>query len=133
MAEKGPAGQIKREEGRTCTVSGSRDRWEEYRDAIRMCRVRIKKAKVQMKLNLARNLKKNRKKIYRYTDQKRQAKESLPSLISEKGELAPGNLTVAIAIQHTVGNQVMFISGSQSNRKEKVWRSRRGYCCKCWP
>lgn len=55
-----------------------------------MCRVRIRKVKVQMKLNLARDLKNNGKRIYRYADQKRQSKESLPFLISEKGELAPG-------------------------------------------
>lgn len=40
-----------------------------------MCRVRIRKVKVQMKLNLARDLKNNGKRIYRYADQKRQSKE----------------------------------------------------------
>ena len=40
-----------------------------------------------MELNLARNVK-NKKGLYRYMDQKRQAKESKPPLVNEKGQLA---------------------------------------------
>lgn len=42
--------------------------WEEYRDGIQ-------KDKSQMELNLVRNVKNNKKEFYKYTDQKRQAKE----------------------------------------------------------
>lgn len=41
-----------------------------------------------MELNLERNVKNNKKGFYRYTGQKRQAKESVLPLKSEKGELA---------------------------------------------
>lgn len=41
-----------------------------------------------MKLNLARDMKNNMKRFYRYIDQKRQAKERVPLLINDKGELA---------------------------------------------
>ena len=40
-----------------------------------------------MELNLARDVKRNKKGFYRYTGQKRQAKESAPPLINGKGEL----------------------------------------------
>ncbi|KFZ66869.1 hypothetical protein N338_11098, partial [Podiceps cristatus] len=62
--------------------------WKEYRDAGRNCRNGIRKAKAQMELNLARDVKNNKKGFYRYIGQKRQAKESVPPLVNEKGELA---------------------------------------------
>ena len=53
--------------------------WEEYRAAVRICRHRIRKAKVQVELNLARDVKNNKKTFYRYVGQKRQAKTGVPS------------------------------------------------------
>ena len=61
--------------------------WEEYRDAVRACRRRMRKAKAQVELNLVRDVK-NNKTFYRYTGQKRQAKTGAPSLVNLKGELA---------------------------------------------
>ena len=54
--------------------------WVEYRDAIWMCRDRIRKAKAQVELSLARDAKNNKKGIYRYICQKRKAKESVSPL-----------------------------------------------------
>ena len=48
----------------------------------------IRKAKVQAELNLARDVKNNMKTFYRYIGPKRQAKMSVPPLVSVKGELA---------------------------------------------
>jgi len=62
--------------------------WEEYRDAVRMCRDGIRKIKAQMELSLARNLKNNEKGFFRYIVHKRLAKESVSLLKSEKGKLA---------------------------------------------
>ena len=62
--------------------------WEEYSGVIRMCRGGTRKAKAQMELNLARDVKNNKKGFYRYIGRRRQAKESVPSLINETGELA---------------------------------------------
>ncbi|MFV1168848.1 hypothetical protein QMK97_29500, partial [Klebsiella pneumoniae] len=62
--------------------------WEEYRDAVRTCRRRIRKAKAQVELNLARDVKNNMKAFYRYIGQKRQAEMGIPSLVNLKGELA---------------------------------------------
>ena len=61
--------------------------WEEYRDAVWTCRRRIRKAKVQVELNLERDVKNNKKTFYRYIGQKRQAKMGVPSLVNLKGEL----------------------------------------------
>ena len=52
--------------------------WEEYRDVVHVCRDRIRKAKAQMELNLAGDVKDNKKGLYRYMGRRRQAKESVP-------------------------------------------------------
>lgn len=61
---------------------------EEWRDVVWTCRDGIEKAQVQMELLLVRDVKNKTKGFCRYTGQKRQAKESVPSLINEKGKLA---------------------------------------------
>ncbi|NXL88334.1 GTF2I factor, partial [Alectura lathami] len=73
------------------TVKGAS---EEYKDAVRICRDRIMKAKAQMELNLVRDVK-NNKGFYRYIGQKRQGKESVPPLTNEKGQLASSNMEKA--------------------------------------
>ena len=54
--------------------------WEEYRAVVCVCRDMIRKAKVQMELNLARDVKDNKKEFYRYRSRRKKAKESVPPL-----------------------------------------------------
>ncbi|KFQ86553.1 hypothetical protein N337_12956, partial [Phoenicopterus ruber ruber] len=61
--------------------------WEEYRDAARLCRDEVRKAKARLELNLARDTKNNKKAFYRYVNQKRKVKESIPPLKSRSGKL----------------------------------------------
>ena len=42
-----------------------------------MCRDEVRRAKVQLELNLARDAKNNKKGFYRYVSQKRKVKESV--------------------------------------------------------
>ena len=53
-----------------------------------MRRERIRKAKVQMELNLVRDVKDNKKRFYRYIGRRRQGKESAPPVMKGNGELA---------------------------------------------
>jgi len=62
--------------------------WEEYREAARLRRDGVRKAKAQLELNLARDVKNNKKGFYRYVSWKKTVKESVPPLMSETGELA---------------------------------------------
>ena len=48
-----------------------------------------------MKLNLARDVKDNKKGLYRYIDRKRHAKESVPPLMKGNGELASSDIEKA--------------------------------------
>ena len=57
------------------------------RNAIQICRDEIRKAKVQVHLNVVRDVKNNMKGFYGYTCQQSQTKESVPSLINENREL----------------------------------------------
>ena len=59
-----------------------------------MCRDGCRNAKAQKELNLARNVKSNKKGFFSYFRQKGQA-ESVPPLINEKGELASSDMEKA--------------------------------------
>jgi len=52
--------------------------WQEYRDAARLCRDGVRKAKARLELNLAGDAKNIKKGCYRYVSQKRKVKESVP-------------------------------------------------------
>ena len=60
-----------------------------------MCRDGIRKAKAQMELKLARDVINYEKGFFIYIGQKRQAKESVPPLINEKGELTSSDMEKA--------------------------------------
>jgi len=61
--------------------------WKEYKDAAQLCRDEVRRAKAQLELNLARDAKINKQSFYRYVNQKRNVKESVPSLMSKNGDL----------------------------------------------
>ena len=61
--------------------------WEEYKEAARLCRDGVRKAKAQLELNLARDVKKNKKGFYRYLNQKRKVQKDIPPLVSGSGKL----------------------------------------------
>ena len=52
--------------------------WEEYRDAARLCRDGVRKAKARLELNLARDAKNNKKGFHRHVSQKRKVNGSVP-------------------------------------------------------
>jgi len=52
--------------------------WENYRDAVRLCRDEVRRAKAWLELNLARGAKNTKQGFYRYVGQKRKVKESVP-------------------------------------------------------
>ena len=54
----------------------------------------IRKAKVQMELNLVKDVK-DKKGFYRYIGRRRRAKESVPPLMKSNGELASSDIEKA--------------------------------------
>ncbi|GAB0184642.1 mitochondrial enolase superfamily member 1 [Grus japonensis] len=61
--------------------------WEEYREIIRAARDQVRKAKAPIELNLARDIKGNKKSFYRYISDKRKTRENVVPLRKEPGDL----------------------------------------------
>ncbi|GAB0208059.1 mitochondrial enolase superfamily member 1 [Grus japonensis] len=61
---------------------------EEYRDLVRSCRDKIRKAKAQLELNLATAVRDNKKCFYKYINNKKRAKENLHLLLDAEGNMA---------------------------------------------
>ncbi|PKU46847.1 hypothetical protein llap_2820 [Limosa lapponica baueri] len=86
--------------------------WEEYWDAARLCRDGVRKAKVQLGLNLARDAKSN-KGFYSYVSQKRKVKESIKPPNEQDwqtGNNEPGEGWVAFFASVFTGNLSPHIS-----------------------
>ncbi|GAB0210007.1 hypothetical protein GRJ2_003466500 [Grus japonensis] len=61
--------------------------WEEYRETVRAARDQVRKAKALIELNLARDVKDNKKNFYRYVSDKRRTRENVGPLRNETGNL----------------------------------------------
>ena len=76
-----------------------------------------------MKLNLATDVKNNKKIIYKYIAQKRQAQESVLPLVNEKGELAMTDMEKAEVLNEFFA---LVFTGSQDSCISQVrgeWRN----------
>ncbi|CAM4488283.1 unnamed protein product [Lepidochelys kempii] len=60
---------------------------EEYKNIARACRNEIRRAKSHLELQLARDVKSNKKSFFRYVGNKKKAKESVGPLLNEGGNL----------------------------------------------
>ncbi|GAB0187869.1 mitochondrial enolase superfamily member 1 [Grus japonensis] len=61
--------------------------WEEYGESVRAARDQVRNAKALMELNLARDVKGNKKSLYRYISNKRKTRENMGLLWNETGNL----------------------------------------------
>ncbi|GAB0205150.1 long-chain fatty acid transport protein 6-like [Grus japonensis] len=61
--------------------------WEEYRETVQAARDQVRKAKALIELNLARDVKDNKKSFYRYVSDKGRTKENVGPLWNETGNL----------------------------------------------
>ncbi|KAJ7422844.1 hypothetical protein BTVI_12165 [Pitangus sulphuratus] len=57
--------------------------WDEYKNIVRICRDATRTAKVHLELNLARDIKDNKKGFFKSISSKRKSKENLGSLLNE--------------------------------------------------
>jgi len=61
--------------------------WEEYKNVVKACRDTTKKAKVHLVLNLAREVKDNKKGFFNYISSKRKTRDDVGPLLNEVGVL----------------------------------------------
>ncbi|KAK4830538.1 hypothetical protein QYF61_011676 [Mycteria americana] len=106
--------------------------WEEYRDAARLCRDGVRKAKVQMELNLARDAKNNKKGFYRYVSQKRKVKESVPPPMSKTGKLVTMDEENAKVLNNFFASVLTGNLSSYTSRADGLpgrdWESSPSHC-----
>ncbi|GAB0178252.1 hypothetical protein GRJ2_000290500 [Grus japonensis] len=69
--------------------------WEEYRETVRAARDRVRKAKALIEINLARDVKDNKKSFYRYVSGKRRTRENMGPLQNETGDLVTQDMEKA--------------------------------------
>ncbi|GAB0206425.1 mitochondrial enolase superfamily member 1 [Grus japonensis] len=69
--------------------------WEEYRETVRAARDQVRKAKALIELNLARDVKDNKKSFYRYVSDKRRTRENVGPLRNETGDLVTQDMEKA--------------------------------------
>ncbi|GAB0208353.1 mitochondrial enolase superfamily member 1 [Grus japonensis] len=70
--------------------------WEEYRETVQAARDQVRKAKALMiELNLARDVKDNKKGFYRYVRDKRRTRENVGPLQNETGDLVTQDMEKA--------------------------------------
>ncbi|GAB0184015.1 hypothetical protein GRJ2_000866800 [Grus japonensis] len=69
--------------------------WEEYRETVRTARDQVRKAKAQIELNLARDVKDKKKSFYRYASDKRRMRENVGPLRNETGNLVTQDMEKA--------------------------------------
>ncbi|KAK4826886.1 hypothetical protein QYF61_012074 [Mycteria americana] len=103
MIEFSILGEVRRGVSRTATLDFQRadfgllrrlvDRvpWEAvlkgYKDFVRLCREKIRRARAQLELNLATAVKRNKKSFYKYISNKGRAKENLYPLLDVGGNI----------------------------------------------
>ncbi|GAB0204370.1 hypothetical protein GRJ2_002902600 [Grus japonensis] len=64
---------------------------ENYNSIARVCRDAVRKAKVQLELKLARDVKNYKKGFFRYINNKQKQKENIGPLLNRRGELVTNN------------------------------------------
>ncbi|GAB0204977.1 mitochondrial enolase superfamily member 1 [Grus japonensis] len=69
--------------------------WEEYRETVQAARDQVRKAKALIELNLARDVKGNKKSFYRYVSDKRKMRENVGPLWNETGDLVTWDMEKA--------------------------------------
>ncbi|GAB0178869.1 mitochondrial enolase superfamily member 1 [Grus japonensis] len=69
--------------------------WEEYRETARAAREQVRKAKALIEINLARDVKDNKKSFYRYVSDKRRTRENVGPLRNEMGDLVTQDMEKA--------------------------------------
>ncbi|GAB0181834.1 mitochondrial enolase superfamily member 1 [Grus japonensis] len=69
--------------------------WEEYRETVRAARDEVRKAKALTELNVARDVKGNKKSFYRYVSDKRRTREDVGPLWNETGDLVTQDMEKA--------------------------------------
>jgi len=100
--------------------------WEEYRNDVRVCRDAMRKAKVHPELNLARDVKNNKKGFFKYISSKRKTRDNVGLLLNEVGALVTEDAEKAELLNAFFASVISAKAGPQESQalevREKAWR-----------
>jgi len=100
--------------------------WEEYRNVVKACRDATRRAKVHVELNLARNVKDNRRGIFKYISSKWETRENVGLLLNEVGTLVMKDTETAELLNAFFASVFTAKAGPQASQalevREEDWR-----------
>ena len=95
MDEQGAPGQTQTQKEAYRGWKQGQVTWEGYRETVQAARVQVRKTKSQIELNLARDVKGNKKSFYGYVGDKRKTRENVDPLWKETGDLVTWDMEKA--------------------------------------
>ncbi|GAB0206849.1 mitochondrial enolase superfamily member 1 [Grus japonensis] len=100
--------------------------WEEFKNVVRECRDAMRKAKAPLELNLARDVKDNKKGFFKYISSKRKTRENVGPLLNEVGALVTEDTEKAELLNAFFASVFTAKASPQESQTlevgEKVWR-----------
>ncbi|GAB0210235.1 mitochondrial enolase superfamily member 1 [Grus japonensis] len=100
--------------------------WDEYRDVVTVRRDATRKAKAHLELNLAREVKDNKKGFFKYISSKRKTRENVGPQLNEVGALVMEHTEKAELLNAAFSSVFTAKAGPQESQTlevgEKVWR-----------
>ncbi|PKU42717.1 rna-directed dna polymerase from mobile element jockey-like [Limosa lapponica baueri] len=99
--------------------------WEDYKNAVRVCRGEMRKAKASLELNLTRDVKANKKGFFKYIGGKRKTGENVGPLLNEMGAMVTEDTEKAELLNAFFASVFTAQASPQESQTlqviEKVW------------
>jgi len=105
--------------------------WEEYREIVQAARDQVGKAKALTELNMARDIKGNKKSFYRYVSHKRKTRENEGPLWKETGDLVTRDMEKAEVLNDFFASVFTGKCSSHitqaTDSKDKAWENEESH------